>query len=93
MTVFCSPDDIDDETRPRHHHSGSASTKNKNNNSHQNRLYQPLLAKAKSILNVSSSEDENEIIFTKASIDRAFRKHSLKAHPDKTSGSATPEAR
>jgi len=85
MTIFCSPDDIDDETRPRNHHSGGASTTTENKNSHQNRLYEPLLSKAKSILNVSSSE--NEIILTKASIDRAFRKHSLKAHPDKKSGS------
>ena len=85
MTIFRSPDDIDDETRPRNHHSGGASTTTENKNSHQNRLYEPLLSKAKSILNVSSSE--NEIILTKASIDRAFRKHSLKAHPDKKSGS------
>ena len=44
---------------------------------------------AAEILNLSSSfgDDDDECYsYCKASIDRAFRKHALRAHPDKKTG-------
>ena len=52
------------------------------------------LRRAREILNLSSSfgddddDDDDEYYYCKASIDRAFRKHALRAHPDKKNGSA-----
>ena len=49
------------------------------------------LRRAREILNLSSSfgDDDDECYsYCKASIDRAFRKHALRAHPDKKNGSA-----
>ena len=54
------------------------------------------VSRARSILNLSPREEEEEEgeeeeakngSLTKASIDRAFRRHSLRAHPDKKDGS------
>ena len=41
-------------------------------------------------MNLSSSfgDDDDDEYYCKASIDRAFRKHALRAHPDKKNGSA-----
>ena len=47
------------------------------------------LRRAREILNLSSSfgDDDDECYsYCKASIDRAFRKHALRAHPDKKTG-------
>jgi len=49
------------------------------------------LRRAREILNLSSSGDDDGdewYYYCKASIDRAFRKHALRAHPDKKNGSA-----
>ena len=48
------------------------------------------LRRAREILNLSSSGDDDDEwhYYCKASIDRAFRKHALRAHPDKKNGSA-----
>ena len=47
------------------------------------------LRRAREILNLSSFGDDDDecYYYCKASIDRAFRKHALRAHPDKKNGS------